>query len=62
MQSTVWKIGAATNDMPIVVPLMYLEHVYPIFIPFSSVPVKERSDSIPEHEYVWKNDCYTRRY
>lgn len=64
MKSTIWKIGAMTissDHMPVVVPLMYLEHIHPMFVPYA--PVEETDTaSIKSSEFVWRNDWYTRRF
>lgn len=64
LDSSVWRIGATSisaTDMPVVVPLMYLEHVHPMFIPYA--PIEDaHGNSIPQEELIWRNDWYTRRY
>lgn len=60
MQSSIWRIAGTDkdHDMPVVVPLMYLEHEHPMFVPYA--PVEQVTK--PPQEQFWQNDWYTRHY
>lgn len=63
LQSSIWRITGMKHvpgDMPVVVPLMYLEHKHPYFIPYA--PTTLSKNRIMKHELLWKNEWYTRRY